>query len=772
MTPDRLTSEQQAVVCHPFGKHARVLAVAGSGKTTTMVHRIDFLVQHKHVNPQRIRVLMFNRRAREQFKEKLSEIGIPENLQPQVHTFHSFSYQFIGEMIAYGLLPATLDFWVEDKAELARIYVHHAIQNLVARNRIPPDSVDPGDALDAIGLWKGSLIPPLPERAGYRGNAYIPLVYQEFEQLRIKEGGITYDDFVPIAVGVLEHEVRVGQRWRNQTDFVIVDEYQDINYGQQRLIELLAGTRADIMVVGDDDQTIYEWRGARPNYILREFRAVFNNKPHQDYTLSRSFRFGPVIAQCAQNVIGFNNNRIAKALIAHTAARPAHIEVILDTSEQPTDVNKELARQVVAIIQECGDPRKVIVLARMFSQLSGLEAEFLARRIPYRVVGRAPFFERRELRVLLDYIRLAVMLDQPVTQQADTLLRSVANTPNRRLSRETLARAMKGAYRVGRSTGAALEGLASSWDSPLSQRQRSQVNDLLACLERLHERITHEPNLQAGELLAWLADVLNYLKHFDDYYGQGENSEDRKRAVQLFCDYAHTTGLGVLEFVRHVERLDPTRGKPEDQQIEMTTVFRTKGLEYDHVIIPSCDEGYMPCLFGAGNLVFDKAGIVKEPEPSEVIENERRLFYVAVTRARKSVIIGTSMPPTKGSQGKSSPSRPSRFLYEIQCEPTVEVMNALQRLAAGETTARNELRAQVTKHSGVKAILLNLIREYLPDVGEQALAYEVQRITEGYPPQPFNYPQPYDNASSLLVPPEPPGWDAPEPPWWESEYDF
>lgn len=345
MTRDDLTKEQRDVVTHPFGKHARVLAVAGSGKTTTMAHRIKYLVEQQ-INPNRIRVLMFNRLARIQFKDKLAEVGVPEGLRPQVHTFHSFSYQLIGEMIASGLLPDTLEFWIEDREEMVRIWVHRALHNLETRRRIPPDSVDPDEVIEAIGLWKGSLIPPLSDRAGYRGNNLVPLVYEEFEKLRNQQGGITYDDFVPLAVGALESVKEIRQKWCGQADFIIVDEYQDVNYGQQRLIELLAGKRADVMVVGDDDQTIYEWRGARPNYILREFRTVFANKPHVDYTLSRSFRFGPVLAQCAQNVIAFNANRIPKPLIAHDPARPAHLDILFDSSEQPTDVNKQLAQQV------------------------------------------------------------------------------------------------------------------------------------------------------------------------------------------------------------------------------------------------------------------------------------------------------------------------------------------------------------------------------------------------------------------------------------------
>jgi len=738
-----LTREQRAVVTHPIGQHARVLAVAGSGKTTTMVYRIDYLVRHKQVNPDRIRILMFNSLARRQFKEKLDEIGLPQNLQPQVHTFHSFAYQIIQEMMITGLLPGTFEFWVGDKEELRRVYVHRAIQNLVSSGRIPPHSVDPDDALEAIGLWKGSLIPPLPDRAGYRGNPHTPLVYQEFERLRIQEWGVTFDDFIPLAIGFLEDERGVGDRWRSQTEFVIVDEYQDVNYGQQRLIELLAGNQADVMVVGDDDQTIYEWRGARPSYILREFRTVFSNKPHRDYALSHSFRFGPVLAQCAENVITFNQNRIRKPLLSHFSAKPSYIEVLIESSEQPTDVNRELAEQVVAIVRECRDPRKVIVLGRIFSQLSGLETEFLARRIPYHVLGRAPFFERRELRVLLDYVRLSVVLDQPVSHQAHDLLLSIANTPNRKLSREMLTRAMEAARHSGGTTRQALESLASAWDSPFSAAQRGRVTELLELLDRLQERITKQATLPAGELLDWLVETLNYLQHFDDYYGQSESSEDRKRAIQFFCSYATTTGLGVLDFVHHVEQFDTTQGKPEEEQVRMTTVFRTKGLEYDYVVIPSCIEGYMPFLYGTSNMVYDKAGIVQEPLPSESIENERRLFYVAITRARRGVLIGASMLPTMGSRGRSGASTPSRFLHEIQLEPTIALMGPLQRLAAGQPAASTELQNAVAKHGNVKSIVQNLLAGYLPDLQEHTLAAELDSIAAQLPARPFGYPQTY-----------------------------
>jgi len=765
-----LTKEQQAVVYHPLGRHARVLAVAGSGKTTTMVHRVKHLVMDLGVPPSKICILMFNKLARFQFKEKLDALQIPAHLQPQVNTFHSFSFHILGQLIAKGLLPGTTQIWVGDKEEMARRTVHAAIQALEQRNGMASDDsgLDVDEVMEAISLWKGSLIPP--DRAGYRGNPLIPLVYAEFEELRLQRSALTFDDFVPMAIGALENETSLQDQWCRY-EYVIVDEYQDVNYGQQRLIELVAGSGADIMVVGDDDQTIYEWRGARPNYILREFRSVFNNKPHSDYTLSHTFRFGPTVAQCAQNTISFNTNRIAKPLIAFNPSLPTNLRIITNSSEQATDVNKELVREIVSIVRQVKTEGKsihdsIIVLARMFSQLSGIEAEFLTWKIPYRVVGRAPFFERREICVLLDYIRLASQLDMPVTTDSTKLLLSVANTPNRKISKKALQQMMERAEYRGMTMRSALSALTSSSESMLTRTQRTELADFVTFVERWNERLFEETDLLAGELLHSIVETLNYLQHFDNYYGNGEASEDRKRAVVSFCQYADRLQMRPMDFIRHVESLDTTRGAPEEDQIIMTTIFRTKGLEYDYVVIPACEEGYMPCTFGTASPVFDTAGIVDEPEASAVIENERRLFYVAITRARKGVIIGTCEAPKQGSQRDSRAPLPSRFLHEIQLEPTVSVMRSLQEFAnhPSRETANHMIQAAL-QHGHLKSIMANLVDKYLPALNQGQLAEALHARLTRIPPSEFVYPFPYDrpNIQTIASPPA----TSNESGWWD-----
>ena len=171
MSNVRLTSEQEAVIRHPLGRHARVLSVAGAGKTTTMAYRIKHLVMERNVAPGSIHVLMFNRLARVQFRQRLADIGIPPSHQPPVDTFHSFAYRLIQDMMNAGLVPDSTDFWLNGRGEQVWLYVNIAITNLERSRAILPGQVDPEEAMQAIALWKGSLIPP--SRAGYRGNRYL-----------------------------------------------------------------------------------------------------------------------------------------------------------------------------------------------------------------------------------------------------------------------------------------------------------------------------------------------------------------------------------------------------------------------------------------------------------------------------------------------------------------------------------------------------------------------------------------------------------------------
>jgi DNA helicase-2/ATP-dependent DNA helicase PcrA len=575
-----LTPEQVMVIQHPLGQHARVLAVAGSGKSTTMAHRIKCLVQEQDVRPNAIRVLMFNTLARKQFTNHLHKVGLPETLQPVVHTFHSFSFHIINQMVKSGVLPTSTQYWLVDKSELIWLTVKRAITSLEKSKSIPPEAVEPDVSLSHISLWKGSLIPP--ERAGSYNSVHLPLVYRGFEDLRKAENALTFDDFIPLAIDLLEGNEYLRQRWCYGLQHLIVDEYQDINYGQQRLIELLAGNDADVMVVGDDDQTIYEWRGARPSYILHDFAKVFSNKPVLDYRLSRSFRFGPLIAQCASNVIACNSTRVAKPLIAFQSKRQSFVHII----NGDYSATKELTDQIVALVQvDKVPPTEVIVLARLFAQLDNLETEFLTRRIPYRVDGQQPFFKRQEINTLLDYIRLGLAYNKPFTDQISGWLMNTANKPSRMLSRSLLSKLLSTAKYRCMSTHEALSSAAQDHAFGLNDWQAEKVSDLWIFLDILHEKL-EDDTIKAGPLLQWMVESLDYLAYFQDYYGKGEHADEKKFAVLNFIRYVSGLNVSPLTLLEKLKKMDTTQGRPEDELIIFTSIHRTKGLEYEYVVLP------------------------------------------------------------------------------------------------------------------------------------------------------------------------------------------
>lgn len=695
----KLTEEQTRVIHHPLGKHARVLAVAGSGKTTTMVYRIQYLINEKGISPNDFCILMFNRRAREDFQKKLEKV-LRDSEKPRVYTFHSYAYSLIGQAISQGQFPPISDFWVDGRQARYLDFIHKAIHNLEIQYVIPPDSFDPDEVKNCIGLWKGSLIPP--KCAGHKSKPEIEKIYAEFERLRILGNAASYDDFVPLAVGILKTEKDIREQ-ENRYKILIVDEYQDINYGQHRLIELLAGDRADIMLVGDDDQTIYEWRGARPDYILDLYKQTFKTKPFIDYTLSHSFRFGPILAQYAENVISLNKKRAKKSVLSYHHNQASDINLVSEIGDKSTDSNQGLATQIPHLVRESGDPTNVIVLARTYSQLSGLEIEFLNSRIPYRVIGREPFFKRREIGALLDYLVVAIRLREPLVDDDIIKIHSILNIPNRKLPKIPIRKVLESLARQGTSACEAFSYLENNLKSPLSHSQIEKIQGLFSVLKKLNKLIHSDNAPTAAELFEIVINWTDYYSHFDNYYGVGEASEDRKRVIRKFLEYANLFNLRAKEFLTHISRLDSTRGIPEDQQIVLTTVHKVKGEEYDYVIIPDCHQGNMPCNLTVSNPIYDRSGSVTDLQISDPIENERRLFYVAITRAKKCALIGISgLIPH------------SQFIDEMKLRPTHETFTEFQHLIVDDRRDQSNLEKIIIKNAGHKSIVNNLLLHYLP----------------------------------------------------------
>jgi DNA helicase II / ATP-dependent DNA helicase PcrA len=741
MNSKSLTHEQQAVVNHSIGRHAKALAVAGSGKTTTMVYRVKHLVDGLNVNPNSIRVLMFNAEARRDFQKKLNSNMMAQ--LPIVYTFHALAYKFITIMIQDGIIPNKV-FWINDKEELIWIKIQQATRQVLNNFNISSaDAPDADEVRSAISLWKGSLIPP--SRAGYKGNYLVPFIYEEFEKIRNIENALTFDDFIPEAIKILNVERDVRKLWCNRIDHLIVDEYQDVNYGQQFFIELIAGERADLMVVGDDDQTIYEWRGARPNYIIRDFNTSFSNKPLSEYKLSHSFRFGPVIAQASHNLIGFNTNRVSKQLIAHKIDSRSQINIV------PAESNRVFADEIVMLVtKQKINPMGIVVLVRMYAQASGIEYELLRKKIPYRVVGQKPFFRRNEVITLINYIKLATALSEKITQKTTLEVISTVNKPSRKLSRNYLLQALDYASAKEMTLQQALESMSENSKDYFNPYQKKEFDSYIQTLKTISKLLGDDDFKDTRKLFDWIINKINYFDHFKDYYGNGEHSYERIAVIRNFLKFVKNSSEDPIRFLELIDNMDSTRGVPEEQQITVTSIFRTKGLEYDYVFIPDCSEGYMPHSSSNTSLIFDKKGIVSQPDLSEALETERRLCYVALTRAKKTVYIGIKSESLEEGSNVVE-MLPSRFIEEVDHEATVNIMGPMQKLFSGDEHAKIELLENVKAYGGIKKIMDLLITEYLDSYNDQSLFQKIKEILKQCPPRHFEYSISYPNIDEREI---------------------
>lgn len=344
-----LTDEQRAVVQHPMDRHATVLAVAGAGKTTTMVHRVRHLLD-AGVAPGRVRAVMFNRAARNDFERKLGALGVPGGPRGvKVQTFHALGLDIVRWAEGVGLLAGRR---VVLEADAAQRLVLAAIQRVGG-------GLEADEVLDAIHTWKGMLTPP--ERAVHADKPLFVKAFSAFEALRIQAGQLTFEDMVAEAVGLIETHEQARSVLVDRLNHLIIDEFQDVNFAQQRLARLLAGQRARVMVVGDDDQCIYEWRGARSWWIKQGFRESFRTFAHERYALSHSFRFGPAIAGAAARVVARNTAREVKALRAHDPKQPGEVVV----SDAPASAQ---AAHIEGLLQGGTPATEIVVLVRAYVQ--------------------------------------------------------------------------------------------------------------------------------------------------------------------------------------------------------------------------------------------------------------------------------------------------------------------------------------------------------------------------------------------------------------------
>jgi DNA helicase-2/ATP-dependent DNA helicase PcrA len=622
----RLTDEQQAIVAHNEGP-ALVFAVAGAGKTTALVHRLERLVRERVFEPRRVLATSFSRLAVDDLKRSLS--SWPHTQGVQVSTLHALGYRIVRKAASEGLV------------KLAEVKEEGSEQALLQRTlrrardlKLPwapeLENLESEDFLSYVGACKGNLqyadlkgagLPPEALKVASQARApqelewYLEL-YRLMEQVRQEEGLLTFDDMLMSGWEALVRYPDILQTVQKAFQAVLVDEFQDVNLAQSEMLDLITAPHRNYMAVGDDDQTIYEWRGASPRFIL-EFAPRYHA---QKYLIRDTFRCPAPQVALADRVIAQNQNREPKRL-SLTKGFGGRVHIRLEP-HMPAQA-QSLVSDIAGLLAEGRKATEMVVLVRLYAQTPYIEQCLIERQIPYRVVGSVPFYQRPEIQVLLAYLRLAqspTAARSPLGKGASAevlwgdykrLWLQIYNTPKRYLTR-ALADSVWRQVEKGASLVEALEAAMAGAEERVARRLR-ELAELFEWLGGAVERGSAHAVLEA------LDSRLDYRHHLLRSSGFYEVGAGKTEGVRAFLEYARDKG-SAHELLRHIELLaqehlgdDPAQDTRE--RVSLMTIFRAKGLEWPLVFIPDCNEGTLPY------------------SGSENLEEERRLFYVALTRS-------------------------------------------------------------------------------------------------------------------------------------------
>lgn len=634
-----LNDAQASAVTHSEGP-LLLLAGAGSGKTKTLTHRIAHLIADKHVSTGAILAVTFTNKAAREMRERLAHLlGEDANnrsFMPWMGTFHSVCVRMLrmeGEHIA---IPR--NFVILDDAD-RQSFIKTAMKQLgISEKSYAPRSVG-----SMISGAKNDGVSPVE----YAATARLPLqqvvadVYPRYERLRKEAAALDFDDLLSETVRLFQTVPDIRKKWQQRFSHVMIDEYQDTNAVQYRLIKLLVDDAQNICVVGDDWQSIYSWRGADFTNILnfeRDFKGATVIKLEQNYRSTQA------ILEAANNVIRKNQQRSEKKLWTDTkGGMPVQVMYVSSEIHEAESVMTRIRTAVDLRVRGYSD---FAVLYRTNAQSRAIEDAFIRYGIPYRLVGGTRFYDRKEIKDIIAYLRL---IYQPADQAS---FARIVNVPTRGLGAVSVAKFSEWRARSGYDV---LEGLRNvDLCTDITPKARTALASLGDGLAKLREELDSTP---LATFLELVIKRFNYLSYLDDGTPQ---AEDRMGNVkELVSDVAQQGDIdlsGYLENVALVSDLDSMQDT--DQAVTLMTLHAAKGLEFPVVFMIGMEES----MFPHSRALY---------EMSEM-EEERRLCYVGMTRAREELYL--SAASSRFVFGTRQYNPPSRFLSDIEASevaPTI-----------------------------------------------------------------------------------------------------
>ena len=630
-----LNPAQREAVLH-FEGPMLVLAGAGSGKTRVLTTRIARLIEHHGVDPSRILSVTFTNKAAGEMRDRIARLLGEEPKGMWSGTFHAIGARILRSSAQH--VGRTSSFTIYDEDDSLGV-----VKRIMEREGVPQKQYNPKVIASLISDAKNALVPP----GEYESLAMDPVsrtaakIYKQLEPTLRAANAVTFDDLLVLPVEIFRKDETTLARYRDRFQFILVDEYQDTNRAQFQFIKLLGSAHGNVVVVGDDDQSIYGWRGADIRNILdfeKEFTAA------KLVRLEDNYRSTPDILHVANAAITQNIGRKGKTLRAtREAGEPVTLLAALDERDEADFILEEIkARRH----REDRGFNEFAVLYRTNAQSRALEDALRREAIPYRLVGSVRFYDRREIRDLMAYLKL---IANPSDEEA---FRRAIGVPKRGIgdsSVDTLAARARGT-RVSLSEVAAREDLQES----LRPAARKALADFTRLISGLRERA------KDTSVDVLIQELIGEIRYVDYLQAEGpESARDRienlsalvNGAAETVIDDGGEVGLTPLDhflqramLVAGADALDPSA-----DAVTLMTLHNAKGLEYPVVFLTGLEDGLFPL-----SQSFD--------DPPK-LEEERRLFYVGITRAEEKLYL--SHTEMRRRNGELLPSIQSRFLREI-----------------------------------------------------------------------------------------------------------
>src|SRR5579875_610428 len=629
-----------------------ILAGPGSGKTRVITHRIAYLVQHEHISPWRILAVTFTNKAAREMRERLEKlVGVSDSKEMTIGTFHAICARVLRIEADYlaplGLNKSFVIFDTDDQNTL----IKRAIKDL----NLDEKQYRPATIQGLISRAKNDM--QVPDQMAELASKYIEevaaRVYKQYQRLLRANNGVDFDDLLMLTEQLWRREADVLRKYQQKWQYIHVDEFQDCNLPQYKLIRLLGyGTDdrhegiGNVCVVGDDDQMIYTWRGASAENVQRFERDFPRTKI---ILLEQNYRSTQTILDAAQNVV--RRNRLRKDKRLWTALGTGE-KVVLHEAYNEEEEGLYVAREIARLLAR-GEVEKrgeVAVMYRTNAQSRALEEQFLRANIPYKVIGSRKFYERKEIKDMLAYLRL---LANP---HDDLSMQRIINVPNRKIGPKTLGELQQWANdqhvslyeavqrveqhpTLGKAAKTALKGFAELLADLTKSMEELTLPELL---DRTAERSGYGPELrESAEGEERWSNVLELRRVAEDY-----SEIETSTALELFLE--NVALVGGADTAQTGE--DGTLLKEENNDaVTLITLHAAKGLEYPIVFIVGMDEGSLP-----------HARSVDKPEQ---LEEERRLAYVGFTRAMRRLYLVRAY--RRSSFGEAQVTEPSRFLEDI-----------------------------------------------------------------------------------------------------------